>query len=79
MNHDPSLPCYKICVQLCLAPWMLAQRKCIVGFNTGVCKVDVMEGGSAQGIQGMCKRVVIRKALEQELLKEGSEFLRVGR
>lgn len=35
-----------------------------------------VEGERAQSIQGICKRVIIRKALEQELLKGGSEFLR---
>lgn len=50
---------------------MLAQRKLIVGFIIGVCKVVVAEGGRTQGIS----RVIIKRALEQELLKEGSEFL----
>lgn len=38
--------------------------------------MDVLEEGKAQGIQGNCKRIIIRKALGQELLKDGSEFLR---
>lgn len=76
MNHDHSFPCCKIFVRQCLAPWMLAQRKHIAGFISEVCKVDVMEGERAQGIEGICKRVIIKKTLEQGLLKEGSEFLR---
>ena len=76
MNHHPNLLWSKIFLQLCSAPWILSQRKCIVGFITGVSKVIVMGKKRAQGIQGICQRVIIRKALKQELVKEGSEFLR---
>lgn len=71
LRHDLSLPCCKIFVCQCLGLGMLAQRKLIVGFIIGVCKVVVAEGGRTQGIS----RVIIKRALEQELLKEGSEFL----
>lgn len=56
---------------------MQAQRSCIVQFIPGVYKVDVMERGRTQDIQEFeKKKVIIRKALIQELLEKGSEFLR---
>lgn len=48
-----------------------AQRKCIVGFITGICPVGVMEGERAQGIKDTCKKVVVKNDLGMRALRGG--------
>lgn len=50
---------------------MLAQRKCIAGFISEVCKLDVMEGERAQGVEGAYKRVIIKKGSGTRAIEGG--------
>lgn len=70
-ESNSKLLCCKIFVQQCLAPWMLALRKHIAGLISGVYKLDVMEGERAQGIEGICKRVIVKKGSRTRAMEGG--------
>lgn len=76
-ESNSKLLCCKILVQQCLAPWMLAWRKHVAGLISGGYKLDVMEGERAQGIESICKRVILKKGSGTRAI-EGGKWIPEG-
>lgn len=50
---------------------MLAWRKHVAGLISGGYKLDVMEGERAQGIESICKRVILKKGSGTRAIEGG--------